>query len=301
MNMMPLLESRALHTLHLIGKSYSEAFKDDDVKEGDRMPPLQELVLQHYCWDHSPEVALNFWNWTKLVHLELRDVCVLRFLRTVPPQHLIQLRTLVLDPRCKYTEQPETSDLILVLLKKVNHLEKLYLRCIIPKVLPGILEQGGSLLSLELRDTFGTRFSVLSIGEMDSILSSCVHLMELGIQLHFRPRGKQVGELDIKSDVIPCMRNARRLKLFVCCWTRDLPRAENKDFAEIHTAVRNWLSWLLHCKKGAPLEIVVFEMKILGHKQGQNNERTLSSTILTWTYDIRKGPFLRKPVISLQY
>ena len=299
--MKPILASQALLTLHLAGSRHCSPFRDRDVKSGDRMPPIQELVLDTYYWGHSPRVAVEFWNWTRLTHLELRNVCVLRFLTTVPPHHLVQLRNLVLDPCCGRTEQPETSDLILALLKKIVRLERLQLKCIVPKVLPGIIKHGCSLHTLELRDLFGStnfRFSVLSIEEMDSIHLSCPHLMDFGVQLHLIPPRARPCQLQIKGVTLPRMRNVRRLKLFTCIWVGDLQRVENDDYAPVHTTISKWLRWFQAVKQGAPLEIVVLEMKFLGRKQGQGNERTPSSINLTWTYDIRKGPSFGKPPVA---
>jgi len=288
-----LLSCPELRSLHLTGQYYSAAFLDIMLEEDDRLPPIQELVLRNYYWDHSRYTSINFWNWTKVTHLELQDVCVTRFLSTVTPEHLVQLRTFMLEPRCLDTKERKLASLmILNLLLKVHALEKLYLKCHLSVVFGGIIKHGSSLRSLELRDFRGRgskEFCALSIDCVEAVGRSCPNLMELGMEVHFKANEGRANALHIVDTAITEMRNLRRLTLYTSTYQLNLPSAQNRDsFYHLDTAVRGWLHWFLGSKKGAEFEIIILKLRVEGGK-ATGDCIVPASVGMAWTYKNGKG------------
>ncbi|KAL6713104.1 hypothetical protein ACLMJK_009225 [Lecanora helva] len=301
-NVKPLLASSELKTLHIAGDGYIMHFKDRNVKPGERMPPIQELVLQRYCWDHSPQVAVNFWNWTNLRHLELREICMVSFLTSVPPERLLQLRVLVLDPRCILTpHESRASDLISVLVSKLRALEVLDLRLAPSKILSGISKNGQTLKVLKFRDSFALgdqKSNTLSVNDMGTVRTSCLHLAELQIPIAFNSKEGTSSGLYIMDFIIPRMKNLRRLHLYTWVSLRDktIPESDD-DISELHTIVREWLVWFLARKRGVAFERLVLEMELVGTRMDIYYRKVEAFIRLTWNYDAEKGPSFEGPKV----
>lgn len=96
-----LLGKENLETLHLECAGQEVSVRDSQIKSSERMPAVKELYLCGYNWIHSPVTAVQFWNWTKITHLNLRRVSMVPFLETVKSEHLINLRTFKTDGYCR--------------------------------------------------------------------------------------------------------------------------------------------------------------------------------------------------------
>ena len=96
-----LLQCNQLEVLHLPNLQSGTRFLDEEIRENIRLPAIEELFLQDYFWLHSPSIATNFWNWSKLTTLRLEKVFIINFLNSVPPENLQQLRSLVTDGHCE--------------------------------------------------------------------------------------------------------------------------------------------------------------------------------------------------------
>lgn len=96
-----LLQCDRVEVLHLLDVQSGSRFMDKDIGTSDRLPAVEELFLQGYFWLHSASIATSFWNWSKLTSLRLEKVFIVNFLETVPPEHLLQLRSLITDGHCQ--------------------------------------------------------------------------------------------------------------------------------------------------------------------------------------------------------
>lgn len=85
-----LLKCHQLKSLHLLGAQPGFPFMVEEVEQSERFPAVQELFLQG-----SPYTS--FWNWSRLTSLRLEKVFIVNFLQSVPPENLLQLRSLVTD------------------------------------------------------------------------------------------------------------------------------------------------------------------------------------------------------------
>ncbi|KAL6713103.1 hypothetical protein ACLMJK_009224 [Lecanora helva] len=283
-NIKPLLGCTGLQKLHLTGSHYSRAFRERDVPQNVRMPAIQELLLEHYCWDHSAKFVASFWDFSKLTHLELRDVCVVKFLKTVSLEHLRHLRTLVLDPRCQSVEHVEVSNLVSTLLHKIDALENLKLRCRLLQALPAITKHANTLRSLEFRSSHGpssdAELKVLPIMDVELIRDLCQNLVEFTTRVSLKP----CDELHMRSPTIPQMRNLRRLELQTLARQKGLPSSERREsYQELHSYVIDWFRWVLAMKTGVKFETVWLDVAILdeGWEEGGNTARCVH---LMWNY-----------------
>lgn len=132
-----ILKSTNLKVLHLLSSpsghcsSLSPAYFDvDDLGSDIRLPAISELYLQGYNWNHTPKSAVHFWNWTNLTCLDFERVDVLQFLRTVTPNHLVQLKTFITDGYCNVIQdRTQAMYYINKLLEHVIAVETLSLTC----------------------------------------------------------------------------------------------------------------------------------------------------------------------------
>ncbi|MCJ1458230.1 hypothetical protein MMC28_008601 [Mycoblastus sanguinarius] len=198
-----------LEILHLVSEDDCVSIDDRDIEGNDRLPPLKELVLKGYDWKHSPEVAITFWDWSRITYLDLRRVPICKFLQTVGAEHLLQLRTFMTDGYCAEREQEQAQATVLMcnLVSQIRSLERLSLTLSMgSECVSAILERGQNLHSLELRDYSGgkalrlpddmrcirvsrheeaarrslVRISqITSLDDLEAIRQRCPHLMEL--------------------------------------------------------------------------------------------------------------------------
>ena len=127
-----LLGKKNLETLHLncTGLEGLEiCVPDDEIESSERLPAVKELHLRGYSWIHSPVTAVQFWNWTKMTHLDLCGVDIVPFLETVKPEHLTNLRTFKTDGFCPDDDHLRNEAIFLLceLLYGIKALENLTL------------------------------------------------------------------------------------------------------------------------------------------------------------------------------
>ena len=149
----------SLKILHLTCAGPGVMVSDDAILVSDRMPAIKELVLDGYMWSHSPATAVNFWNWSRITHLELRRVPIIPFLETVTPEHLIHLRTFKTDGFCpEIVFKFEGYKLVIRLLHEIKALKNLSISLHVDHIdedlknnlVRAISRHGRSLLSLEI-------------------------------------------------------------------------------------------------------------------------------------------------------
>lgn len=96
-----LLKCNQLKVLYLLGAQSISPFTDEEIDQSDRLPALEEIFLQGYCWQHSRDIANNFWDWSRLKSLRLESVFIIDFLESISPENLLQLRSFSSDGHCK--------------------------------------------------------------------------------------------------------------------------------------------------------------------------------------------------------
>ncbi|KAL2036708.1 hypothetical protein N7G274_010580 [Stereocaulon virgatum] len=121
-----LFNMRQMKVLHLNAFESEATMSDSNLSAADRLPALEELVLHGYDWQFSAITAVTFWNWSKITHLELIRVTILPFLRTVPPENLLHLKTFVCDSfsRREPSNWDEANSLLCKLVRRVLDPEK---------------------------------------------------------------------------------------------------------------------------------------------------------------------------------
>ena len=192
-----LLGNHQLKTLHIAGKHTGTMIDEGGIGDQDSLPPIKELSLQNYDWDHSPMIITSFWNWTNLTVLELKRVPILHFLYTVPAENFARLQVFRTDGFCFDNSNWELATRSLSdLISKIWHLYELSLTCNVgdQSLLLSLLGHGATLHTLELRcyhDPFATHLSdrisqkrVNSV-QLNFIQVVCPHLTTLA--LDYRP------------------------------------------------------------------------------------------------------------------
>ncbi|OLN86104.1 hypothetical protein CCHL11_05215 [Colletotrichum chlorophyti] len=148
--------SRRLETFHYEDRGQGTNFK---FEPGERMPPLKELALKSYDWNHSKEDVLLHWDFTQLESLDLISVPVFNFLSSVDFSHLTGLRRLHCEDFSAHLvdkRQEATGGLYLLVANNIQALQTLSITCHIQLFpLDGILRHSGSLQTLRFRDHVG--------------------------------------------------------------------------------------------------------------------------------------------------
>ncbi|TDZ38342.1 hypothetical protein C8035_v007285 [Colletotrichum spinosum] len=151
-----LLLSRRLETFHYEDRGQGTNFK---FAPGERLPPLRDLVLKSYDWNHSKDDTFAHWDFTRLESLQLRSVPVFNFLSSVDFTHLTGLRLLHCEDFSAHLvdkRQEATGGLYLLVANHIKALETLSITCHIQLFpLDGILRHGNSLQVLRFRDHMG--------------------------------------------------------------------------------------------------------------------------------------------------
>ena len=193
-----LLGNTRLKILHISGDRNWTVIADEDIGDEDSLPPIEELSLRNYDWDHSPSIIDSFWSFTSLRSLELDCVPIIRFCRAVSAENLAQLEIFKTDGFC-YEEShwPEATELLSNLVSEIRGLHELSLTCNVGYqcCVSSILTHGQTLHTLELRsynDPWATDRSDLSdklsqervkMVQLNSIRTMCPHLTTLVFDL----------------------------------------------------------------------------------------------------------------------
>ncbi|KAL2036711.1 hypothetical protein N7G274_010583 [Stereocaulon virgatum] len=192
---------------------------DSDIRRGERLPALKELILHSYLWHHSAHTATNFWNWTKITHLELVDVCLVNFLWTVPWQDLVQLKVLVLENCCRCGSQgvhralvPRLNSALCLLLERIHSLVKLGIQSSLRSILYPAMRHGASLTSLCLRDL---EDHALRNEDLTLIRVKCRKLTYLALDVRFNSQFPQLSKpSQLIDEALAKFRNLRRLTVY---------------------------------------------------------------------------------------
>jgi hypothetical protein len=209
-----LLRAPNLERLHLTGAGVSR--DDRDIRPGERLPAIKELILHSYAWHHSAYTATNFWNWTMITHLELVDVCIMNFLWTVPWQDLVQLKILVLENCCRCGPQgmhralvPRLNNALCLLLEKIHSLVKLGIQSSLRSILHPAMRHSASLTALCLKDS---EDHALRNEDLTVIRVKCRKLTDLALDVRFNSQFPQLSKpSQFITEALAEFRNVRRL------------------------------------------------------------------------------------------
>ena len=198
-----LLRNDQLKTLHIAGTYNGTMIAERDIGDEDSLPPIEELSLQNYDWDHSQPIINTFWNWTNLTSLELKRVPILHFLYTVPAEHLAQLQVFRTDGFClDNSDWSQATRSLADLISKIWGLYELRLTCNVGDhcCVLSLFGHGKTLHTLELRsyhDPFARHLSDklsqkrVDSAQLNSIRARCPRLTTLvldyqpGVSSHF--------------------------------------------------------------------------------------------------------------------
>lgn len=162
-----------------------------------RLPPLEHLHLCGYFW--APPMGPVSWtnsNWdmSSLTHLELMESDTRCFFRSVPPSSFAHLRSLKIHtwPKLDGAASLDLTDDVRqhaaefrIAIDHMHALEELHITCLLSALpLSAITRHGPTLRSLILYDHARYESSPsISENHLESIRSSCPHLMTLGLNL----------------------------------------------------------------------------------------------------------------------
>ena len=191
-----LLGNPRLKTLHISGSRRFTNIREEEIGDEDLLPPIEELSLQYYVWDHSPSIIKSFWNWTNLRSLELKRVSTIRFCYTVSAENLARLQVFRTDGFCfDHSDWPEATRLLSNLISNIRGLHELSLTCHVGYhcCVSSIFRHGPTLHKLELRSyckplpvDLSERLSQTRVEmvQLNSIRSMCPHLTDLILDHH---------------------------------------------------------------------------------------------------------------------
>ena len=68
------------------------------------LPPFKELILDNYQWGYTKQTVSTLFNWTQITLLELHNIALRAFLRSIRPEDFVTLQTLIISD-CKPTSE----------------------------------------------------------------------------------------------------------------------------------------------------------------------------------------------------
>ena len=190
-----LLGNAGLKTLHIAGDLNWTNIEEEDIGDEDFLPPIEELNLRNYEWDHSPLIIESFWNWSNLTSLELECVPIIRFCRTVSVDKLIQLKKFRTDGFCfDESNWDQATELLSNIVSNIRGLHELSLTCNVgyQECISSVLRHSQTLRTLKLRsycDLFPEDLSDkiseerVTMDQLNSIRTMCPHLTTLAFDL----------------------------------------------------------------------------------------------------------------------
>ncbi|PNY28534.1 Uncharacterized protein TCAP_01546 [Tolypocladium capitatum] len=189
-----IMQSPRLQTLHYQDLGIGTSFK---FQGEERVPPITDLALRSYNWEHSPEEVAKHWDFSRIRSLKLVNMPVSNFFNSVYLPDFALLRTLKVEDYGGHLQdmRPSATRRLYDLIKHhINGLEALDITCHTQIFgLDAIRKHRTSLRTLRFRDHVGF--------EEDSRRCPTLGLEDmaiLGAQLTF------VHTLELDMDVVPC-------------------------------------------------------------------------------------------------
>lgn len=151
-----LLSARRLETLHFEDRGQGTQF---NFLPQERLPPIRELTLRSYDWNHSPEDVARHWDFSRITSLSLTSVPLFNFLSSVNFTDLANLHTLHCEDFSAHLPdlRQEATQALYVLIKSyIRSLSVLSVTVHTAQFpVDAILSHSHSLTTLRLRDYTG--------------------------------------------------------------------------------------------------------------------------------------------------
>ena len=134
-------------------------FTEHDVRQGERLPAIEELSLQAYGPTQYFSIPDYFWDWSNLKSLTIQRMDILLFYHSLPSRALCGLRHLKLDGFCRIAREiGRVTRMIANRLEDIEALESLSLVCWLEKFpFDAIQRHCSTLQALDIRDYRGVR------------------------------------------------------------------------------------------------------------------------------------------------
>lgn len=188
-----LFERPGLRELHLLHGTYVNMASMRPrirVHEETYLPALKTLIIDGYDWNYTQWEMSNLWNWSKITHLELKNVQAIEFLQHVPPQELAGLKIFIekCDSNYEESKQERKSKLLCDLVRHTTALEELKIHCETQKseIVSSLARYCSHLRTLRLRcfrPYHESYWTALTLNQLDTIGSNCPHLMEIEVDV----------------------------------------------------------------------------------------------------------------------
>lgn len=186
-----ILNSRNLEVLSFQDKGLGTQLR---FGPGERMPPLTELSLRSYDWNHSEREVREHWDFSRLQSLELMSVPYYNFLSSVPRGSLSNLRSLQLEDWSAHLEDRrlEATGLLYDLLRhQIKSLTSLGVSCHVQRLPLDAILKHRNLEELRLRDHVGfaaehLRCPTLEPRDLAALGRNLVRLCSLEIDMDHR-------------------------------------------------------------------------------------------------------------------
>lgn len=157
------------------------------------MPPLEKLVVQRlHFWTLNQ--ANTIWDWSALVHLELRESNFPDFFNSPPPGRISSLKTFITDGSFAGSNYTDSTRILSEFLTGMTGLEHLELQCTIRHLDMSIFKNhGDTLCFLGIRDYRRNDTRLVDIPQLDPdslnfINRTCPRLVEIQIDMTINPR-----------------------------------------------------------------------------------------------------------------
>ena len=194
-----LLASPHLETLHYRDKGQGTHFS---FTGSERLPPLKDLVLESYDWNHDKHSVATHWDFSRIRSLALLSVPIHSFLTSVPPTSLAALHTLHASDFSAHHHHhhhpgpPDhrlsaTLDLAALVSTHICALVDLRLTCHVSLFPPSaLLRHAASLRRLSLRDHVGfadddRRCPTLPASDLEVLAGALDRLTALELDMDF--------------------------------------------------------------------------------------------------------------------
>jgi hypothetical protein len=151
-----------------------------EFNQGERLPAVRQLALKSYSWNHSAEEVQEHWDFSRLESLELIDIPIFNFLRSVRFGDFENLHTLCVEdwsPNIPHRKSEATQLLYALIKYHIRELETLHITCRVPNFpVDAVLMHAATLKDLKLRDHAGFTQDSPVCPTID--LSSLLHLAD---------------------------------------------------------------------------------------------------------------------------
>ncbi|KAK5626908.1 hypothetical protein RRF57_002623 [Xylaria bambusicola] len=183
-----------------------------ELRGNERLPPLRDLSLRSYDWNHGPNTVRKHWDFSEIRHLELVDVPLGPFLNSVSFTDFRHLKTLRLeDSSMHLTYRPrDTTRGQYTMIKQIEALDDLQITCDVKSFpIDGILQHAKSLQSLRFRDYIGFSDEARHCPTLD--LENLTTMSQTLTNLHTLELDMDLRLCQLQKDFLRALCNFRRL------------------------------------------------------------------------------------------